>query len=584
MSEVSLSFRFNHPYLEQDRMDFKDPVEILTATDITEVKKVINQAELYAKKGYYVAGYVSYEAAQAFLPNLSYHEPKELPLIWFGVFNQPVEASSEPVEEVFIQANWQADTTRFQYNQTITNIRGLIERGITYQVNYTLRLIAELDSVHIDAWFEQLCRAQQANYAALLKIGSHDILSVSPELFFAWDGCVIETRPMKGTMKRGLTFEEDERLKHQLAKSEKDRAENVMIVDLLRNDVARIAKAGSVHVPNLFTIETYQTVHQMTSSVKAETGNAIRLVDLFDSLFPCGSITGAPKQSTMQQIYQLENSPREVYCGAIGLLTPEGKAVFNVPIRTVMVNRQTNQAIYGVGGGITWDSSAEGEYEETINKAKVLQQNPKSFQLIETMLLENGIIKLEEEHQKRISRSAKYFDYPFSLEYFHQTMTAIKQNQVGRYRVRLQLTNSGEFSFELFELGPPTESKQKVALANKPINKNDVFLYHKTTNRDLYYHLKRTDVEVYDTLLWNQQDNLTEFTTGNLVYQLHGEWFTPPINDGLLPGTYRQKLIETGEIQVRSLAKSELSHVDKLVFINSVRGWIDVSLKNDLAI
>ncbi|WP_050980477.1 aminodeoxychorismate synthase component I [Alkalibacillus haloalkaliphilus] len=501
MSDVKLTFQFKHRWLESDSLHFREPVKILQANTIEEVERTIKQAETYAQSGYYVGGFVSYEAAQAFLSHLPFHNVNELPYVWFGVFEKPVEHTVTP-SETFVHTEWKPNTSKQAYEQAIQTIHSLISQGITYQVNYTLRLIAELEGVDSVAWYNQLAQAQQANYTALLQIGSHDILSISPELFFASNGHTIETRPMKGTMRRGLTVEEDDQLKVQLSESTKDRAENVMIVDLLRNDVSQVAKAGTVQVPELFTIEHYPTVHQMTSTVKAELKEDAGLVDLFKALFPCGSITGAPKQSTMEQIYHLENSPREVYCGAIGLLTPHGEAVFNVPIRTVLYNRETNQAVYGVGGGITWDSSAEGEYEETVDKARVLYRKAKPFQLLETMLLKDGVIELELEHMNRLKRSAKYFNINLGDPALTESIVKIKANNHGENRVRLLVDQQGQVNYELQQI-TNTPKQLQVALAHEPIRKGNAFLYHKTTNRSFYNERMRPNVD--ETLLWNEE-------------------------------------------------------------------------------
>ncbi|GAA0466713.1 aminodeoxychorismate synthase component I [Alkalibacillus silvisoli] len=575
MSDVKLTFQFKHPWLKNHAMHFRNPITILQADTIGEVKTIIKQAEDYSKKGYYVGGFVSYEAAQAFIPHLPFHSVEELPYVWFGVFEESAQKGEVAVDETFFNTEWKPDTDKQAYEKAIETIHHLISKGMTYQVNYTLRLLAELSDVDSEAWFTQLTQAQQANYTALLQIGSHDLLSISPELFFASNGHTIETRPMKGTIRRGLTVEEDEKLKLQLSESVKDRAENVMIVDLLRNDVSQVAKAGTINVPQLFTIESYPTVHQMTSTVQAELKEEADLVDLFKALFPCGSITGAPKKSTMEQIYHLENSPREVYCGAIGILTPRGEAVFNVPIRTIIHNKETNQAVYGVGGGITWDSSAEGEYEETVDKARVLYRKPKSFKLLESMLLKDGVIDLEQEHMNRLTKSANYFNINLNDHPLKETFKAIKAYHQGEYKVRLLVDEEGDIQYELQDISNRPESL-KIALALDPIKKENAFLYHKTTNRDVYNKRVRDDVD--ETLLWNEEGMITEFTTGNFAYLLEGKWYTPPVRDGLLPGTFREKLLSEKQISERSLAKDELTSVWELAFFNSVRGWKRVHL------
>ena len=327
---------------------------------------------------------------------------------------------------------------------------------------------------------------------------------------------------MKGTTERGKSLEEDNANAQWLYHSEKNRAENVMIVDLLRNDLGTIAELGSVDVPILFEIEHYPTVHQMTSTITAQVSATTQLVDIFKALFPCGSITGAPKISTMDIIADLETTPREVYCGAIGYITPNKEAIFNVPIRTVVIEQQSGKAIYGVGGGITWDSTAEGEYQEIITKASVLEENRPEFQLLESLLLNEGEYFLMEEHLNRLENSAKYFGFPFDLEDVIKTLSMFaSQNHLGVLKVRFLLEKNGEMTIE----GQPIaqlKTPLKVKLADKPLERNNLFLYHKTTNREIYNRFQRKFPNVFDVLLWNEDGELTEFTNGNVVVEIDG--------------------------------------------------------------
>ena len=254
---------------------------------------------------------------------------------------------------------------------------------------------------------------------------------------------------MKGTVKRGASHEEDTANANWLYHSEKDRAENVMIVDLLRNDLGMIAESGTVTVDKLFEIEQYPTVHQMTSTISAQVSETTSLVDIFKALFPCGSITGAPKISTMKIIAELENEPREVYCGAIGYITPNKEAIFNVPIRTVLIDHHSGEAVYGVGGGITWDSTSEGEYHEILAKAKVLEESPVEFELLESLLLDNGKYFLLEEHLNRMENSARYFGFDYDVNKVNKTLNDFSsKNNTGMVKVRLLLSKSGELVIE----------------------------------------------------------------------------------------------------------------------------------------
>ncbi|TFB25019.1 aminodeoxychorismate synthase component I [Filobacillus milosensis] len=564
---------FKQKWLEDNTYLFEEPVDFVIANKLEEVIPALNKVEKYSRKNYYAVGYVSYEASPAFNPRMKTFKETRLPLVYFGIYKD--YCKDYKVEKEFNhELTWESDTSRDQYNQAISQIHEAIKQGISYQVNYTLRLLAEFESLNTSALYEQLRQSQQANYTCHLNFDNFEIISVSPELFFSWDGRQIETKPMKGTNKRGLTYDEDQVNKKQLSESEKDKAENVMIVDLLRNDLSKIAQRGSVNVPNLFEIEPYPTVYQMTSTVTADTRDDISLTNIFESIFPCGSITGAPKVSTMELINQLETSPREVYCGAVGMVTPDQKAIFNVPIRTVWVDHTEKQAVYGVGGGITWDSTSDGEYDETIAKAQVLKQTPDNFQLLETMKIIDGKLMFWGEHKKRLSQSAEYFQYKCSIEEIeYAVFETASKNIDGNYKLRLLLSADGKIDLEvkpLYEF----PKQLTTALSKKPINKNDVLYYHKTTSRMNYEKHKE---EGYDeTLLWNEEGFVTEFINGNLVYELDGQYYTPPISDGLLAGTYRQHLLNKNKINERSILVSDLSKVDQLWFINSVREWVGV--------
>ncbi|WP_175615777.1 aminodeoxychorismate synthase component I [Piscibacillus halophilus] len=565
---------FNHDLLGDHPYIFDKPVDYVVANRLDEVKPALDRIEHYTKEGYYAVGYLSYEVAQAFNPKMETHEEVRLPYLYFGIYKDYLKLYEVPTGDLQ-KMNWVSDTTPKDYFKSIVHIHDAIQKGISYQVNYTIRLIAQYEQLNTRQLYEQLRQSQLANYTCHLQFNDFEIISVSPELFFAWDGYTIETKPMKGTIKRGNSSEEDKKLKDQLTHSEKDQAENVMIVDLLRNDLSRIAKKGTVNVPKLFDLEAYPTVYQMTSTVTAKTRDDVSLTSIFEAIFPCGSITGAPKISTMKLIKQLETSPREVYCGAIGMVTPERNAVFNVPIRTVLVDRRKQNAVYGVGGGITWDSTPEGEYEETVAKSNVLKQQGKDFELLETMKLSNGKIDYLDEHLNRLKRSAEFFKIPFEQSKLDEIIRRLLIEHTGTsYVVRLLLNRSGVFSYQVLPYEEPPYSVD-VALAKKPIDKDNMFYYHKTTHREMYEIFQEDNV--FDVLLWNESGNITEFTKGNVVYKLNGQLFTPPVSDGLLAGTFRERLITDNQVAERSLPKDELKYVDEIWFINSVRGWIRVN-------
>ncbi|UJF31479.1 aminodeoxychorismate synthase component I [Paenibacillus hexagrammi] len=367
---------------EGEPLRFADPVIVLQADRLERVNQVMDDVQQYLDRGYYAAGYISYEAAPAFDPSLTVKQGNRMPLCWFGIFEAACDEGDSSGDCPAMQGDrevgyrvtaWQEDTSQLDYESKIGAIKDFIGAGATYQVNYTIRMHAQFEGDDY-AYYLHLLERQQATYSAYLNMGKYRVLSLSPELFVRMDGNRLETRPMKGTIGRGDSAETDSRNKEALAQSQKDRAENVMIVDLLRSDLGRISKMGSVRVDLLFAIETYNTVFQMTSTISAETPSRLSMREVMQAVFPCGSVTGAPKRSTMEIIEQLESSPREVYCGALGYMTPHGKGVFNVPIRTAWLDSETGWAEFGVGGGVTWDSTSDGEYEEVQVKAKFIKK------------------------------------------------------------------------------------------------------------------------------------------------------------------------------------------------------------------
>jgi len=382
-------------------------VIVRTANRIEDVVSVLEFAEREARSGSHVAVLLSYEAAPAFDPAFVTHAPSDFPLAWAAVLD---DVSADEQLELYCSTEWEPLVSRNEYDESVSRIRELIAAGDTYQVNYSFPLTASFNGDAF-AWHQDLCVAQGAQYSVYLDLGRYKVLCLSPELFFERCGDHVLTRPMKGTVRRGRWLEEDRELARWLANSAKDRAENVMIVDLLRNDLGKVSVPGSVRVSSLFDLERFETVWQMTSTVESTLRDGTTLVDLMSALFPCGSITGAPKIRTMQIIRELERFPRGAYTGAIGLLKPGGDCVFNVAIRTVVIDTETGVATFGVGGGVTIDSTAEREYEECLVKSRFLHSKPVEFQLFESILLEDGEYFLLEEHVARLNESAEYFGF-----------------------------------------------------------------------------------------------------------------------------------------------------------------------------
>ncbi|WP_028784314.1 aminodeoxychorismate synthase component I [Thalassobacillus devorans] len=558
---------------------FADPVQVIEVYHPHEISAAFQKIEAAVQEGFYAAGFVSYEAAGGFDSIYQVHHTKVgFPLVWFGIFENPVESNSRTEHLSGYQiSDWTLDTTQEEYQNGILQIKHAIEAGDTYQVNYTARLTAGFQGNDY-SFYRQLKENQQSDYSAYLNVGRYRILSASPELFFQVSNGIIRTKPMKGTAKRGRNLEEDERLKHRLYTSEKDRAENLMIVDLLRNDIGRIAKPGTVKVPDLFEIESYPTVHQMTSTIEAELEPATTILDWFHALFPCGSITGAPKISTMNYIYELEKSPRHVYCGAIGFITPDREAVFNVPIRTVLLDTKEDTATYGAGGGVTWDSTIEGEYEELMAKARLLKEKRKTFQLLESMKLQDGRYPLYQLHIDRLMSSARYFGFAMDIEQVSQGLEHIAaDNPRGAFKVRLLTDKSGDATVEATTIRPI--DKVVCSLAQAPVDRQDPFLYHKTTHREVYEkHTRSAPEGVFAVLLWNEEEELTEFTIGNIVLEQDGKFLTPPVESGLLAGTYRRELLQKSQIKEQVIKKEDLWHADAVWLINGVRCWVPVQI------
>ncbi len=555
---------------------FTNPHHIISAAKVEDVRGALQAVEnLVNEKNWHAAGFVSYEAAPAFDKALRVIEAENFPLLWFGLYSAP--KTSEVFKNLggLPTLTWQPGVERDVYNAAIEKVKENIALGKTYQVNYTMRLNSAFE---MEAWdlFTHLAQGQN-KYAAYLDTGQYAICSASPELFFSLDGETITSRPMKGTVKRGRTTLEDKEKAEWLHRSIKNRAENVMIVDMVRNDIGRIAEIGSVHVPELFTVEKYPTLFQMTSSVQAKTKTGI--TEIFDALFPCASITGAPKVSTMKIIAELETTPRKIYTGSIGYIAPNRQAQFNVAIRTAIIDRENKTAEYGVGGGIVWDSTSADEYSEALLKARVLTEFPQEFSLIETLLwTTKDKYFLREKHIARMQDSADYFNFPFSRERFETHLEQLAKDFNCPQRVRVTLDKFGEFKAQVTVYSQVTITSLKVCLAEKPVNSNNVFLFHKTTQRGMYPSIQGYD----DVLLYNENDEITEFTIGNVVVEMDGALFTPPVSCGLLAGTFRSHLLETGQIKERIIYKNELEQCTKIFLINSVRKWVDVKLNTYL--
>lgn len=601
------------PFAHSFRFEGQEAVIIADTPD--QVPAALARVEEAVARGCHGVGYVAYEAASGLNPALSTGEAGGLPLVWFGIFRERVACTSQREEPAADGGRVSAPrlaVTKDHYFAAVKSIREAISRGDTYQVNYTTRqhFTVEGDPFSL---YRRMCRNQQAPFCAWLNIGSHQILSASPELFFALQGDRITMKPMKGTAARLPSADADQRQRERLLASPKERAENLMIVDLIRNDLSMIAETGSVTVPKLFEVETFPTVHQMTSTVNATVKPGIGLTDIFRALFPCGSVTGAPKRRTMEIISKLETSPRGVYCGAIGYVSPGGEAVFSVAIRTAVVETATGQGQMGIGSGITWDSNADDEYRECLTKSAFLTRDNCHFSLIESIRHDQEGYLLLERHLGRLADSAAYFGFRLDLDNLTARLDKVGRNLAGPHKVRVLLAEDGSISVEAqpisgsFNLpslqgedwggdgveegeiknllpfsegkGTADEKPSWLAVAEQHVDSADPFLFHKTTRRELYDQTLRDHPDCYDVIFQNERGEITEGCFNNIVISLEGKLLTPTLSCGLLPGALRQELLEVGSIREAVLTKEDLLAAEKIWLINSVRGWRECQLR-----
>ena len=556
---------------------FSDCEAVIRADSVDQVATAFAEVEQAIARGKHAAGFVSYEAATGLNPDLGFSEQGPLPLVWFGIFAERHDCTGD--ETAPATGDCQVSPPEMaicdsDYLNAVNSIREAIARGETYQVNFTTR---QRFSINGDpfALYRRMCRNQQAPFCAWLDIGTHRVLSASPELFFALDDDLLTMKPMKGTAPRRPRADDDRRQRELLAASAKDRAENLMIVDLVRNDLAQIAETGSVAVPALFEVTTYPTVHQMTSTVTARARPEVGLIEIFRALFPCGSVTGAPKRHTMEIIRELEEQPRGVYCGAIGYASPGRDAVFSVAIRTAVVDAVTGEAEIGIGSGITWDSDAAGELRECLDKSAFLTRDSEEFSLIESLRLDSHGYLLLDRHLLRLAGSAAYFKFKLDLDALRVRLWNFGQGLYGIHKVRVLLAPDGGITLESQPLAATgfTALPAAIAVSRVRVKSTDPFLYHKSTRRALYDDQLRTYPGCYDCIFLNERDEITEGSYNTIVISLAGELLTPALDCGLLPGVLRAELLEAGAVREAVLTLDDLQAADTVWLVNSVRGW-----------
>ncbi len=613
---------------------FENPVRILYAFDKESFIEAFSQIEnLRKRQNHYLLGYIHYEAKDIFLGKKI---KSKYPLLYFEVYCHCEEGQSPDAaiqennfgllhsvrNDLIPLVNYKT------YSKAIAQIKEEIANGNTYEINYTYdyKIKTDIDGFEL---YKNILPQQTTPYNAYIKNEYEEILSFSPELFFELENNKIRTKPMKGTIKRGKNEEEDKANIEFLKNNIKNRAENVMIVDLLRNDLGKIAKTGTVKVDKLFDIETHPTVHQMTSEIIAELEEKTTLFEIFEAIFPCGSITGAPKISTMEIIDKIEVGKREVYCGAIGLISPE-KTVFSVPIRILQKKAKENFFLCRVGGAIVWDSTPKEEWEETLTKISFLnkalchceeevnvlpqakecschceeghnsdtaiQENnfeltysvrndvmvgraylPDNIKLVETILIKNGEIKYKNKHFARMEKSAKELGFKFPQS-FHSSPFALHENKEKDLILRILLNKEGCFETQYLTLDKIKTNK--VIISNNKIDSKKNLLLHKTTFRPWYEDSmnKIKNNKIFDEIFFNKKGELTEGARSNIILQIDGQLFTPPVECGLLNGIMRQELIKQKKIKEKNLYLKELKKAEKVFCINSVRGIVEVEI------
>ncbi len=539
---------------------YRDPVEIIVADTLDDVMPALDRVRAAVAGGQHAAGWLSYDAGAAFVPGAP-----ELPhgrLLWFGIF-----AGYEAVADVAAllpdpAGAWAGvpvpTVERAEYEARLARVLALIVAGDIYQANLTFP--AEVATLGDPAaLYARLRRAAGAGYGALIDDGDTHVLSLSPELFFALEGGRLTTRPMKGTARRGVDPAEDRRLADELAADEKQRAENLMIVDLMRNDLSRVAAPGSVATPRLFELETYPTIHQLTSTVSATLAEGRDAVDVLEALFPCGSITGAPKRRAMQVIAEVEGTARGVYTGAIGRFDRNGDAMFNVAIRTLALPRGGGAARLGLGSGIVADSRADEEWRECLAKAAFVTAGSSPCDLIETMRFDpiEGIL-LVERHLARMKDSAIALGFAFDRHAARNELQAATFRLRTAARVRLVLARSGAIAIEVAPVPAGPEGQVGVAIVPLPVASDDWRLNHKTSDRR-FYDEARIAAGTFEAVFARPDGTITEGSFTNVFVERDGVLLTPR-GGGLLPGVLRADLLANGRAVEADLTAADLMH------------------------
>ena len=549
------------PKSKSKNLLFSNPQHEIIATKKSDLRQALEKVEQYKKQGLYLCGYLSYEAGYAFLDKKINRKIKtdQHPLLYFIAFKDLQRPDRDEVEACFKKAtlypeseiclhDLSLNTKKSTYLKAISKIKSYINAGDTYQINYTLKYKFKLQGTAVSL-YKALRKKQPVEFGALLNFPQSKIVSLSPELFVKKSGSTITSKPMKGTAKRGINKKEDSEIVNFLKNDPKTRSENVMIVDLIRNDFGRVCKTGSVHVKNLFEVQTFKTLHQVISTVKGKLKKKLSFSDLLHALYPCGSITGAPKIRTMEIINELEAEPRGIYTGAIGYLMPDDDFYFNVPIRTIAIDENSHCEM-GIGSGIIYESNAEAEYDECLLKGEFLTNLNSQFYLIETFKFDGvtqDYINLD-KHLERLIKSAKYFGFEVLRSLVLKKLVALKEKlKSSTYKIRLTAFLNGdvELSHELLLISDNTEEKV-ITISSKKIDSSSIFQYHKTSKREIYNeeYDKAVHEGYYEAIVLNEFNEVAEACRHNIFIRIKGKWYTPPLSAGILNGVERQNFIQ----------------------------------------
>ena len=563
---------------------FENPVSAIEAHVPGDVIPALDALDAARARGLHAVGFLAYEMGLALEPRLVARLERAqdpAPLLSFGLFEASRQLSADELA-TFLDGEgtlnamtpaWSED----QYRARFERVQNLIAAGDVYQINLTFPLTGRCQGSP-RALFAALQQRASARYSALMSLRDRHILSASPELFIESDGETIRARPMKGTAPRAALAHDDAALAAALRNDAKTRAENMMIVDLLRNDLGRIAQTGSVAARSLFDVETYPTLHQMTSTIEARLTPGAPLRDIMRALFPCGSVTGAPKIRVMEIIDELEATPRGVYCGAVGHLAPHGALRLNVAIRTLTVSRDGSAQI-GVGSGLVFDSQGRAEYAECLLKARFLNAGGTFPALFETLRLERGAgYTLLDEHLERLHASAARLGYPCNDTQLRAALDdTSRTNEYAIARVRLMLMRDGEIKIDSHPFSGSLAEPMRLILSSRTMSSTDPLIYHKTTARGFYdgERARLADRGCDEVIFLNERGELTEGTFTNLFVERGGALLTPAVACGLLPGTLRRRLLATGAAREAVLYPHDLADADHVYIGNALRGLVD---------